>query len=213
MSVELISGIIESAFNVDFKMMFAVIFRTIIVTFLIVFVIKWLGNKGLGQLSTIELIIILGLGNAVSEPMLNPNETSIPQGFAVIIIAIAIFKMYDYLTTRYKKFSKVIVSKPILLVKNGKILKDSMMKARISEDEFKSYLRLSGADDISDIRLSYLEINGQVSFIKTQKEINEEEDLTVTFSLENHAIHLMNISGNSRFITIKIGNVKTFRAL
>lgn len=52
--------------------MFAVIFRTAIVTLLIVFVIKWLGNKGLGQLSTIELII-LGLGNAVSEPMLTPE--------------------------------------------------------------------------------------------------------------------------------------------
>ncbi|HEY6659018.1 MAG TPA: YetF domain-containing protein [Nitrososphaeraceae archaeon] len=130
-------------------MMFAVvIFRTAIVTLLIVFVIKWLGNKDLGQLRTIELIIILGLGNAVSEPMLNPTETSIPQGFTVIILAIAIFKMYDYLTTRYKKFSKMIVSKPILLVKDGK---DSMMKARISEEEFESYLRLSGIDDISDM--------------------------------------------------------------
>jgi uncharacterized membrane protein YcaP (DUF421 family) len=49
-----------------------------------------------------------------------------------------------------------------LLVKDGKILEDSMMKARISEDEFESYLRLSGNDDISDIKLSYLEINGQV---------------------------------------------------
>ena len=171
MPIELVlSEIVESAFNMDYKMMLAVTFRTAIVTLLIVFVIKWLGNKGLGQLSSIELIIILGVGNAVSEPMLNPTETSIPQGFAVIIIAIAIFKMYDYLTTRYKKFSKVIVAKPILLVKNGKILEDSLMKARISEDEFESYLRLSGTNDISDIKLSYLEINGQVSFIKTQKE-------------------------------------------
>ena len=119
-------------------------------------------KQGLGQLSSIELIIILGVGNAVSEPMLNRTEVSIPQGFMVIIIAIAIFKMYDYLTTRYKRFSKVIVAKPILLVKDGKILKDSMMKARISEDEFVSYLRLSGTNDISDIKLSYLEINGQV---------------------------------------------------
>ncbi len=102
--------------------MFAVIFRTTIVTLLIVFVIKWLGNKGLGQLSTIELIIILGLGNAVSEPMLNLTEISIPQGYAVIIVAIAIFKMYDYLTTKYRRFSKMIVAKPILLVENGKIL-------------------------------------------------------------------------------------------
>ena len=60
-----------------------------------------------------------------------------------------------------------------MLVKDGKILEDSLMKARISEDEFVSYLRLSGTDDISDIRLSYLEINGQVSFIK-KREKNEK---------------------------------------
>ena len=170
MAIELVvSEIVGNAFNMDYKMMLAVTFRTAIVTLLIVFVIKWLGNKGLGQLSSIELIIILGLGNAVSEPMLNPTETSIPQGFTVIIIAIAIFKMYDYLTTRYKRFSKVIVSKPILLVKDGKISYEAMLKARISRDEFDSYLRLSGTDDISDIKLSYLEINGQVSFIKKKK--------------------------------------------
>jgi CheY-like chemotaxis protein len=29
-------------------------------------------------------------------------------GMTVIIIAIAIFKMYDYLTTRYKKLSQII---------------------------------------------------------------------------------------------------------
>ena len=150
--------------------MFVAIFITTIVTLLIVFVIKWLGNKGLGQLSTIELIIILGLGNAVSEPMLNPTEVSIPQGFTVIIIAIAIFKMYDYLTTKYRKFSKVIVAKPILLVKDGKILDESLMKARISREEFESYLRLSGTDNVSDIKSSYLEINGQVSFIKKTKD-------------------------------------------
>ena len=170
MAIELaISEIVKNAFNVDFNTIFAVIFRTTIVTLLIVFVIKWLGNKGLGQLSTIELIIILGLGNAISEPMLNPTETSIPQGYAVIIVAIAIFKMYDYLTTKYRRFSKMIVAKPILLVENGKILDESLLKARISREEFISYLRLSGTDDVFEIKLSYLEINGQVSFIKKKK--------------------------------------------
>jgi uncharacterized membrane protein YcaP (DUF421 family) len=112
------------------------------------------------------IIIILGLRNAVSEPMLNPTEVSIPQGYAVIIVAIAIFKMYDYLTTKYRRLSKAIVSKPILLVKDGKILDDCLMKARISREEFESYLRLRSIDDVSNIKSSYLEINGQVSFIK-----------------------------------------------
>ena len=49
-----------------------------------------------------------------------------------------------------------------MLVKDGNILHEAMFKARISKDEFKSYLRLSGTENISDIKLSYLEINGKV---------------------------------------------------
>src|SRR5215213_6568324 len=169
MSIELVvSQIVENAFNIDFKTMFAVIFRTTIVTLLIVFVIRWLGNKGMGQLSTIEMIIILGLGEAVGQAMVNPSQTSIPQGFTVVIIAIAIFKIYDYLTSRYNKFSKVIVPDPILLVKDGKIIDESMEKARISRKELESYMRLSGTEDISTIKSSHLEINGQVSFVKKE---------------------------------------------
>ena len=37
-----------------------------------------------------------------------------------------------------------------MLVKDGK---DSMMKARISEDIFESYLKLSDNDDIFDIKI------------------------------------------------------------
>ena len=114
--------IIENTFNIDINTIFAVTFRTTILTLLIVFVIKWLG-KGLGQISSIELIMILDIGNAVIEPMVIPTEVSILQGLMVIIIAITIFKMYDYLTTRYKKFSKVILANPILLVKDGENLK------------------------------------------------------------------------------------------
>ena len=99
--------------------------------------------------------------------MLNPSQTSIPQGFTVVIIAIAIFKIYDYLASRYNKFSKAIVPDPILLVKDGKIIDESMKKARISRKELESYMRLSGTEDISTIKSSHLEINGQVLLKKS----------------------------------------------
>jgi len=160
--------IIENALSIDLNTILAVSFSTAIVAFLIVFVIRWLGNKGLGQLSTIELIIILGLGEAVGQSMLNPSQTSIPQGLTVVIIAIAIFKIYDYLGSRYSKLSKVIVPDPILLVKDGKIIDESMNKARISRKELEFYMRLSRTDDISTIKSAHLEINGQVSFVKKE---------------------------------------------
>jgi uncharacterized membrane protein YcaP (DUF421 family) len=163
-----LSEILEHSVSIDSNTLLAVSFSTAIVAFLIVFVIRWLGNKGLGQLTTIELIIILGLGEAVGQSMLNPSQTSIPQGFTVVIIAIAIFKIYDYLASRYNKLSKFIVPDPIRLVKDGKILEESMKKARISRKELESYMRLNGTEDISTIKSSYLEINGQVSFVKKE---------------------------------------------
>jgi uncharacterized membrane protein YcaP (DUF421 family) len=58
-----------------------------------------------------------------------------------------------------------------------------MLKARISRDEFESYLRLSDIDDISDIKSSYLEINGQVSFIKKKQWKDWKTTTTATTSI------------------------------
>jgi uncharacterized membrane protein YcaP (DUF421 family) len=78
MPIESLSQIIENAFNIDFNTFVAVSFSTAIVALLIVYVIRWLGNKGMGQLSTIELIIILGLGEAIGQSMVNPIKLLSP---------------------------------------------------------------------------------------------------------------------------------------
>jgi uncharacterized membrane protein YcaP (DUF421 family) len=44
-----------------------------------------------------------------------------------------------------------------------------MKKAKISRKELESYLRLTGTDDISEIKSSHLEINGQVLSKKIEK--------------------------------------------
>jgi uncharacterized membrane protein YcaP (DUF421 family) len=105
----------------------------------------------------------LGLGSAIGDPMI--SEISIPHAFTAVLIVIGMFKLYDYLTMKSKIFNKMITPEAILLVKNGKLLEDALQKAKIAKNEFDSQMRLHGTDDLSDIRLSYLEINGQISFI------------------------------------------------
>jgi uncharacterized membrane protein YcaP (DUF421 family) len=43
---------------------------------------------------------------------------------------------------------------------------NGLHKARIDDREFESYMRLHGIEDVSDVKLSYLEVNGQVSFVR-----------------------------------------------
>jgi uncharacterized membrane protein YcaP (DUF421 family) len=159
-------NILENAFNAEYNLILSIIVRTIIVTFLILFIIRWLGNKGLGQLTTFELIILVGLGSAVGDPMIYAEEISIPQAFTAIVIVVILFKAFDYFTMKSHRFSKLTVPEAILLVKDGEMVDNGLHKARIDDREFESYMRIHGIEDISEVKLSYLEVNGQVSFIK-----------------------------------------------
>ena len=162
-------NILQNAFNAEYNLILSIIVRTIIVTFLILFIIRWLGNKGLGQLTTFELIILVGLGSAVGDPMIYAEEISIPQAFTAIVIVVILFKVFDYFTMKSHRFSKLTVPETILLVKDGEMVNNGLHKARIDDREFESYMRIHGIEDISEVKLSYLEVNGQVSFIKKKK--------------------------------------------
>lgn len=145
------------------EIIFSVILRTLIVTLLILTIIRWLGNKGIGQLNSFELLIIIGIGSIIGDPMVYTEEISIPQAISVVVIIVVIFKGIDYVTSRSKRFTRILVAQPVQLVKDGKYVVSGLKKARISDDEFKSLMRLNGIKKLDEVKESYLEMNGQVS--------------------------------------------------
>jgi uncharacterized membrane protein YcaP (DUF421 family) len=151
------------------EIIFSVILRTLIVTFLILTIIRWLGNKGIGQLNSFELLIIIGIGSIIGDPMVYTEEISIPQAISAVVIIVVIFKGIDYVTSRSKRFTRILVAQPVQLVKDGKYVVSGLKKARISDDEFKSLMRLNGIKKLDEVKESYLEMNGQVSFIRVER--------------------------------------------
>jgi uncharacterized membrane protein YcaP (DUF421 family) len=151
------------------EIIFSVVLRTVIVTLLVLAIIRWLGNKGIGQLNSFELLIIIGVGSIIGDPMIYTEEISIPQAISAVVIIVVIFKGIDYVTSRSKRFTRILVAQPVQLVKDGKYVMSGLKKARISEDEFKSLMRLNGIKNLEDVQESYLEMNGQVSFIRVER--------------------------------------------
>ncbi|MGI0020831.1 MAG: DUF421 domain-containing protein [Nitrososphaera sp.] len=112
----------ETAFAIDGDFLASVIVRTVIITFFALFVIRWMGHKGLGQLSMYELILVIGLGTAIGDPMIYP-EVSFIHAFTALVLVVALFKAFDYFTARSKAFGKLTTPKPILLAKDGRTSK------------------------------------------------------------------------------------------
>jgi uncharacterized membrane protein YcaP (DUF421 family) len=156
---------LSTALSFEPALLLSIMLRTIIIAGILLFVIKWIGSKGISQLTTYQLIIILSLGSIVAEPMIN-TEVPILSMIAVVVIIIVVFKLLDYLTTKNKKVEKIINPDIIELVKDGKLNEEGMVKARIGKKEYLSFMRLAGIRNIDEIELSNLEINGLISFIR-----------------------------------------------
>ena len=162
-----LSEYLDTALYFEPALILSIVLRTLIITGILLIVIKWLGSKGIGQLTTYQLVIILSLGNIVGEPMINSDTSIVTMITAVIIVTV--FKLLDYVTAKNKKIEKIINPNVIPLVKDGNIDKEGLKKARIGIKEFESYMRSAGIRDVSEIEQSNLEINGQVSFIKKDR--------------------------------------------
>ena len=160
----------ENSLTADFDIILSVILRTVIITTFVFLVIRWMHHKGTGQLSMHELLIIIGLGSAIGEPMIYIQELTLTQAFTAIIIVVALFKLIDYFTIRSKRFEKFVEEDPTLLVKDGRYIEGGLEKARITKGEYLAHMRTNGIKDISEVEESYLEITGQISFIKKKKE-------------------------------------------
>jgi uncharacterized membrane protein YcaP (DUF421 family) len=59
---------------------------------------------------------------------------------------------------------------PLLLVKDGKLIRRNMRKEYITEDELMSMLREQGIDDLSQAAQVNLEGDGQISVVTEDKE-------------------------------------------
>jgi len=173
--VEVLSSLTEylnSAMSFEPGLTLSIVIRTMVVAGILLFVIKWVGSKGVSQLTTYQLIIILSLGNIVAEPMIN-TDTPILSMVTVVIIIILVFKILDYVSAKNKRMEKIINPEVIELVKNGQIVKEGMIKARIGSKEYESFMRLAGIKQIDQIEISNLEINGQISFIRKPMKSSE----------------------------------------
>lgn len=165
---------VDKALIPEFSLIISVIFRTMIIAILVFVIIKWLGGKGLSHLSPFGLIIVVGLGSAVGDPMIYKN-ISIPQSMAAVIIVIVFFKIIDYLTLRSKKFRRYIEPGSLLLIEYGEINKEGLRKARLGIDDIYMQMRLKGIENLSNIKFARLEKNGEISFIQGRRSNKELE--------------------------------------
>lgn len=141
------------------------IIRAAITYLFLLLVFRLSGRRSLGQLSTFDFILLIIIGEAAQNALIG-NDSSLTNSFLVIITLICIDIGLSLWKQRSPDLEKLIDGVPLVIVAEGKPIKERMHKARINEDDVLMSARESqGLERMDQIKYAVLERSGGISII------------------------------------------------
>jgi len=140
--------------------------RSVAIYALMLVVIRLLGKRTVGNFSAFDLLVALMLGEIVDEIIY--ADVTFTQG-AVAIGTIALVEYGNsWLSYGSRRACTLLEGDPVPLVKDGKMIAAGMRQERMNRADVMAALRLQGVEDIHEVKLAQVEVDGLVSVIKTE---------------------------------------------
>lgn len=138
---------------------------TVIYLFLIA-VMRIFGRRELGQLSVLDLIVLLILGSAVETSMIHGNLT-LPAGLTSAATLLVVNKVLSLIFLRSKRLRHIVNGGPVVLVHDGKVVHSHCKRVGMRDADLAEALRAKGYDSVAQVRFAVCETDGQVSVVPT----------------------------------------------
>jgi uncharacterized membrane protein YcaP (DUF421 family) len=131
-------------------------------------VVRFMGNRAVGQLSPFDFVLMVGIGDIVANVAMARND-SILIGAEGLLGLLVLQQVLSRLALKSKFLRKLFEGTPVELIEDGRILRDNLTKTQFNYDDLRQELHKQGMDfsNIKDIKLARLESCGTFSLIKS----------------------------------------------
>ncbi len=138
--------------------------RTAIVYLFLVVILRLAGRREVGQMSILDLVVILIISNGVQNAMVGQN-TTLAGGLISATTLIILDRLLNTVIRRNATLARVLEGEPVLLISGGRILPSALGRASIDREELDAALRAHGVATVHDVSLAILETDGSISVI------------------------------------------------
>lgn len=153
--------------------------RTLVMFFITFALVKSMGKTNLSKISSFKLItyIVIGIISALISLNLTPN-TIFP--FISLVAWILLSIALDYLSIKSKLVHDIVYGKETVLVKEGKIMEENLLKVRYTGEELLRELRGKNAFSFADVEFAVMESTGDINILlKSDKKPITPHDLKI----------------------------------
>jgi uncharacterized membrane protein YcaP (DUF421 family) len=131
---------------------------------LMLVVIRLLRKRTVGNFTAFDFLVALMLGEVVDE-IIYADVTFLQGSVAILVIAGAKYAT-SWLSYFDHGLNALLEGKPRSLLKHGEIDQKGLRAEIMNEKDLLAALRLHGIDDVREVKLAVMEVDGLVSVIK-----------------------------------------------
>jgi uncharacterized membrane protein YcaP (DUF421 family) len=142
----------------------AIAVRTAIIYLVLIVLLRVRGKAGVGQMSILDLVLVLVISNGVQNAMVGEN-TTLYGGLVAATTLVFVDWLIQTATSRSKKAQRLLEGEPALLVRDGHVHTKTMEQQGVSSDDLRAALRGHGLERPADAHLVVLETSGEISVV------------------------------------------------
>lgn len=123
------------------------------------------GKRALAQITTFDFVLLLIISEATQNALVGDNY-SLTNSFLVILTLVTIDLAFVWWKLRSPRVDRLLEDTPLIIVEDGKLLKDRAAKSLVDESDVLHAAReLQGLERLDQIKYAVLERSGGISII------------------------------------------------
>lgn len=126
---------------------------------------RLMGKKQLSQLTFFNYVTGITIGSMAASLAIDDSLQFIHGIYAIVLWSLLTIIM-EFLTLKSLKIRYWTDGRPVVLIKNGEIVKSALVKTRYNMDEMNMMLRKSNIFEMKEIDYAILENNGELTILK-----------------------------------------------
>lgn len=141
---------------------------TAIVYAALLVMLRLAGKRSVAKMNIFDFVSIVAIGSTVANTIVGQN-VPLAEGLAAVVMLVLIHFAISWLTAHSRGAERLINGDPVLLVRNGQLLRATMRRERVTEEEVLSAIRMHGRGAVEDVASVVLETDGAFSVITRER--------------------------------------------
>ncbi|MCX7567722.1 DUF421 domain-containing protein [Sulfitobacter sp. F26169L] len=131
----------------------------------IIVLVRFLGLRSFSKMTNFDFVMTVGMGSLLAGASQSSDWAGLVQTMTAMAALFAVQFCVAFLRHRSEAIDSVLQNEPALLMKDGEILHEALLKTRVTEGDLLAKLREANALEMSSIRAVVLETTGDVSVL------------------------------------------------